>query len=53
MVVVYEQEGSLLEFGPRTLVFETQTSVFRLEDYPEGWRRMADEELLSLRFPHA
>lgn len=53
MVVVYEQDATALEAGPRTLVFESQAGVFRLERFPEDWRRMPDDALLALRVPHA
>jgi hypothetical protein len=53
MVIVYEQEAGSLEAGPRTLVFESTSGVTRLERFPEDWRRMGDEALLSLRFPHS
>ncbi len=53
MVVVYEQDATSQEEGPRTLVYETQSGVFRLEKFPDDWRRLSDEALLSLRFPHA
>jgi hypothetical protein len=53
MVVVYESDSTVLEAGPRTLVFETQTGVSRLERFPEDWRRMSDEALLALRIPHS
>lgn len=53
MVVVYEQDATSVEAGPRTLVFETQSGVFRLEKFPDEWRRLSDGALLSLRFPHS
>ena len=53
MVVVYEHETSSVEEGPRNLVFESTTGVTRLDVYPEHWRRMSDEALLALRYPHA
>lgn len=53
MVIVYEQEMTSFENGPRNLVFESTTGVIRLERYPEDWRRMADDALLALRIPAA
>jgi hypothetical protein len=53
MVVVYEQEATAYESGPRTLVFESATGIIRLDAYPEHWRRMGDEALLALRYPHS
>ena len=53
MVVVYEQEASSVDDGPRNLVFESTTGVTRLDAYPEHWRRMSDEALLALRVPHS
>lgn len=50
MVVVFEQD---LAAGQRELVFETQSGLFRLEKFPDDWRRLSDEELLSLRVPHS
>lgn len=53
MVVVYEQEVTTLDSGPRQLVFEAQGSTVRLEEFPEDWRRLDDDALLALRFPHS
>lgn len=54
MVVVFEQDASSsLAAGPRELVFEAQSGLFRLEKFPDDWRRLSDEELLSLRVPHS
>jgi hypothetical protein len=53
MVVVYEQDATALEAGPRTLVFESQSGTVRLEKFPDEWRRLSDENLLALRIPHA
>lgn len=52
MVVVYEQD-SAADPDSRALVFEAQTGVIRLETFPPDWRRMDDESLLALRYPHA
>ncbi|HET9423864.1 MAG TPA: hypothetical protein VFO55_00725 [Gemmatimonadaceae bacterium] len=53
MVVVYEQDATALEAGPRTLVFESTAGSIRLEKFPEDWRRMGDEALLALRVPRS
>jgi hypothetical protein len=54
MIVVYEHETAPVEGSPRNLVFEsTAGGVIRLDVYPEHWRRMSDEALLALRYPHA
>ena len=53
MVVVYEQDSTPLEAGPRTLVFESTSGAQRLEKFPEDWRRMSDDALLALRVPHS
>ncbi len=53
MVVVYEQEATTVEDGPRSLVFETMSGVVKLDEFPENWRRMGDEALLALRYPHS
>lgn len=53
MVVVYEQDATSMEDGPRILVFESPSGVLRLDRFPEDWRRMSDEALLALRIPRA
>lgn len=53
MIVVYEQDATSLEAGPRTLIFESTSGVIRLERFPQDWRRMSDDALLALRIPHA
>ena len=53
MVIVYEMEMTNFEAGPRTLVFESTTGVVRLDKYPEDWRRMSEDALLALRYPHS
>lgn len=53
MVIVYEQEMTSFEAGPRNLVFESTTGVVRLDVFPDDWRRMSDDALLGLRFPQS
>jgi hypothetical protein len=53
MVVVYEQEPAPGEAGPRRLVFESSMVIIKVDAYPEHWRRMGDEALLALRYPHS
>lgn len=53
MVIVYEQDATSVEGGPRNLVFESTTGVIKLDVFPEDWRRMADDALLALRYPHS
>ena len=53
MVVIYEQDAAPGEAGPRTLVFEAQTTSVRLEKFPAEWRRLDEETLLGLRQPHS
>ena len=53
MVIVYEQDTTSLEGGPRNLVFESTSGVVRLDAYPEDWRRMTDDALLALRYPRS
>ena len=53
MVIVYERDAVIGEKGPRTLIFETHTSVMPLEEFPPEWRRMSEEALLALRYPHS
>jgi hypothetical protein len=49
MVVVYELDPSLADSGPRMLVFESQGSRVRVANYPTDWRRLSENDLLSLR----
>ena len=53
MVVVYEQESTGVDSGPRRLVFESAMVIIKIDDYPEHWRRMGDEALLALRYPNS
>ena len=53
MVVVYEQEPAGPEAGPRRLIFESSMVIIKVDAYPEHWRRMSDEALLALRYPHS
>jgi len=53
MVIVYEQDATTVEGGPRNLVFESPSGVIRLDSYPEEWRRMSDDALLALRYPNS
>jgi hypothetical protein len=53
MVVVYEQDATSVEGGPRHLVFEATSGVTRLDAFPLDWRRMSDEALLALRYPQS
>jgi hypothetical protein len=53
MVVVYEQDATGVEGGPRNLVFEATSGVTRLDAFPLDWRRLSDEALLALRYPQS
>jgi hypothetical protein len=53
MVIIYEQDMTNIEGGPRSLVFESTSGVIRLDAFPENWRKMGDEALLALRYPHS
>jgi len=53
MVVVYEQETTGVDAGPRRLVFESAMVIIKVDAYPEHWRRMSDEALLALRYPRS
>ena len=53
MVIVYEQDATSIDGGPRNLVFESTSGVIRLDRYPEDWRRMSEDALLALRYPHS
>ena len=47
MVLVYEAEPATTA-EPRCLMFESSKGRFRLDQYPQEWRRMGDRELLAL-----
>lgn len=53
MVIVYEQDMTNIPGGPRVLVFESTSGAVRLDAYPEDWRRMSEDALLALRYPHS
>ena len=48
IVAVYEQDPSPSD-GKRMLVFESRHMCTRVEQYPEEWQRLSDEELIALR----
>lgn len=48
MIIVYEQDPIASDSGSRTLVFESGDSITRLANYPADWRKLKDDELLSL-----
>jgi hypothetical protein len=47
MVIVYEQEPSATD-QTRALVFESGDSIVRLTQYPADWRKLPDDQLLTL-----
>ena len=53
MIIVYEQDTTTIPDGPRQLVFESTSGTTRLDAFPEDWRRMSDDALLALRYPHS
>jgi hypothetical protein len=48
MVLVYELEPTIVNAGPRLLVFESVKAVKQLERFPDDWRKMSDDELIAL-----
>jgi hypothetical protein len=44
--IVYEREAQ----SGSSLVFETQSFVRRIDDYPENWRELRDKQLFALRW---
>jgi hypothetical protein len=51
MVLVYELEPTVVNAGPRLLVFESVKTVKQLERYPDDWRKLSDDELIALSRP--
>ena len=49
VVLVYELEPMVVNAGPRLLVFESVKSVYQTENFPDDWRRLADEDLIAIQ----
>lgn len=47
-VLVYELEPTIVNEGPRLLVFESMKTTARLEHFPDDWRKLGDDELIAL-----
>lgn len=48
VVLVYELEPMVVNAGPRLLVFESVKSVTQVENFPDDWRRLSDDELIAI-----
>ena len=51
MVLVYELEPTIVNAGPRLLVFESVKATKQLETFPDDWRKLPDDELIALSRP--
>ena len=51
MVLVYELEPTIVNAGPRLLVFESVKATKQLEKFPDDWRKLSDDELIALSRP--
>jgi hypothetical protein len=51
MVLVYELEPTIVNAGPRLLVFETVKVTKQIEEFPDDWRKLSDDELIALSRP--
>lgn len=49
IVAVYEQDAPVTGAGGRALVFEASTVCTRVENYPNEWQRLSDDELSAIR----
>ena len=48
IVAVYEQDPPQAD-GKRALVFESNNVCTRVDEYPDEWQRLSDEELTAIR----
>ena len=48
IVAVYEQDPPQSD-GKRALVFESSNVCTRVDQYPDEWQRLSDEELTAIR----
>ena len=51
MVLVYELEPTIVNAGPRLLVFESVKATKQLEKFPDDWRKLSDDDLIALSRP--
>jgi hypothetical protein len=51
MVLVYELEPTVVNAGPRLLVFESVKATKQLEIFPDNWRALSDDDLIALSRP--
>ena len=51
MVLVYELEPTVVNAGPRLLVFESVKATKHLEIFPDNWRALSDDDLIALSRP--
>ena len=48
VVLVYELEPMVVNAGPRLLCFESVKTTRQIEQFPDDWRRLADDDLIAL-----
>ena len=48
VVLVYELEPMVVNAGPRLLVFESVKKVTQVEQFPDDWRRLSDDDLIAI-----
>jgi hypothetical protein len=51
MVLVYELEPTIVNAGPRLLVFESVKATKQIEIFPNDWRTLPDDDLIALSRP--
>jgi hypothetical protein len=49
IVAVYEQDPAATDAGTRSLVFESTTACTRVQNFPDEWPRLSDDELAAIR----
>jgi hypothetical protein len=49
IVAVYEQDPTVADAGKRSLVFETPKCCTRVSQFPDGWQRLSDDELVEIQ----
>lgn len=48
VVLVYELEPMIVNAGPRLLVFESVKTTRQVEQFPDDWRRLSDDDLIAI-----
>jgi hypothetical protein len=48
VVLVYELEPMVVNAGPRLLVFESVKTTKQVEQFPDDWRRLSDDDLIAI-----